>query len=289
MSTINLADLQQLQQVAVETGLDMTELQASGGGKRKELAEGSCLGRIVGYVERGNQQQFHEGKPKEGNAAFQPEVQLSIELYDPDWCNEDGTPYVEHLYPFAVSRTDRSNAFKNFATLNWQKTATHWLQLVGQAYLFTIVKRKSKGTGKEYTCIDLSKTLPPLDPRSKKPYDCPPLVEKNLRVFLFDAPQMAHWDSLPEFTQNDILGASNFAGSELERMLLSAGKNTVHKKREEKKAKPSESGAAGPDSGAAGPDPEPSPADAQRIADAPFDGGKVVDPATPAMPGMDDA
>ena len=288
-NVIDLAALAALQQQAVETGLDMTEQSAGGGGK-KELQEGSCLGRIVGYVEYGDQQQMHDGKPKTGLAAFQPEIALSVELYDEGWCNEDGTPYVEHLFPFSVTRTDRSNAFKNFAILNWEKNATHWLQLVGKSYLFTIVKRKSKATGKEYTCIDLSKTLPPLDPRSKKPYDCPALNEKNLRVFLFDNPQLAHWDALHiesnNFIQDKILGARNFPGSALETLLGTNGRSTTPSPKKEKKA--SESGAAGPDSGAAGPDAGApvSEEDAKRIADAPFEGGTVV---SPEMPGMEDA
>jgi hypothetical protein len=300
--SINLADLQNLVNVAMETGPDMTEVQA-GGGARKELPVGPCLGYLVGYVERGAQPQYHQGKLKEGRGAYQDEVQLSLALYGEGIENADGTPYIEHLYPFANSRTTKSNAYKNFATMNWQNNKTHWIQMVGSGFLFEVVKKKSETTGKEYTCIDLSKTRPPLDPLTKRPYPMPEFPEKALRVFLFDAPQLAHWELLPEFTQNDILGANNFAGSALEQMLLTAGKNTKHKPREQKAAtgaaKASESGAAGPDSGAAGPDGNTPTAeqlaalnrvlsaeDAQRVADAPFEGGTVV---SPAMPGMDDA
>lgn len=289
-TTLNLAALQALTQTALETGMDMTEQSMGGGGNRKELPVGAFLGRIVGYVERGDQAQYHEGKLKEKNP-YQPEIQLSIECWGEGYENDDGTAYVEHLYPFAVTRTDRSNAFKNFAVLNYDGQATHWIQLVGKAFLFEVVKAKSKATGKEYTKIDLSKTRPPLDALTKRPYPVNPVTEKNLRVFLFEHPQLEHWDMLPEFTQNDILGANNFAGSPLEQLLLSAGKNTVHKPREAKGAKKaSESGAAGPDSGAAGPDAPLSAAEQAIVdaADAPFDGGKPFVPATPAMPGMMD-
>jgi hypothetical protein len=276
---IDLEALQLLIDETAETAIDMTE-ETAGGSGRKLLPKGSTLGRIVEYIEFGDQPQEFEGQTK----APAPEISIGCVLYDEGYTNDDGTPYIDHGMPFAVTRTAKSNAFKAFKVLNWQGTATRWLQLVGKPYLFEFDQKTSAKTKKPYSINMLQLARPPLDPRSKKPYDCPPVDPTHLRVFLWDAPQLAHWDSLEikgnNFIQEKILGALNFAGSPLEQLLLTAGREIkIPVKKADDSKKIAESGAAGPD--AAGPDAGDE--------DIPFDGGKPVETGEVATPDMPDA
>lgn len=271
---IDLAALEALIEQTSDTAVDMTEEQSGGAGK-KLLPAGFSLGRICEYIEFGSQPQSFEGQPK----APADEISIGCELYDEGYANDDGTAYVDHGMSFSVTRTAKSNAFKAFKNLNWQSLATRWLQLVGKPYLFKIEQKTSQKTKKPYSFIDLQATLPPLDARTRKPYDCPALDVKNLRVFLWDAPQLAHWDSLEikgnNFIQEKILSALNFAGSPLEALLMTAGREIkIPVKKADDKA--AQSSAAGPE--AAGPE-----------SDIPFDGGKPVqgEVVTPDMPEND--
>lgn len=274
---LDLEALAALVEQTAETALDMTE-ETSGGAGKKLLPVGFSLGRICEYIEYGSQPQSFEGQKKEPA----DEISIGAELYDEGYAAEDGTPYVDHGMSFAVTRTAKSNAFKAFKNLNWQSLATRWLQLVGKPYLFKIEQKTSQKTKKPYSLIDLQATLPPLDARTKKPYDCPSIDVKNLRVFLWDAPQLAHWDSLEikgnNFIQEKILGALNFAGSPLEALLMQNNREIKIPVKKADDDKAAQSTAAGPD--AAGPDND---------SDIPFDGGKPVqgEVATPDMPEND--
>lgn len=273
---LTLEELDALIELNAETGVDMTEESAGGAGK-KVLPKGSTLGRIVEYIEYGSQPQEFEGQAK----APADEISIGCVLYDEGYCNEDGTPYIDHGMSFAVTRTAKSNAFKAFKVLNWQNTATRWLQLVGKPYLFEFDQKTSAKTKKPYSINMLQLARPPLDPRSKKPYDCPPVDPLHLRVFLWDNPQLTHWDSLEikgnNFIQEKILGALNFAGSPLEQLLLTAGREIKIPEKKKEDTKAAAAGGALPD--AAGPDADDT--------DLPFDGGKPVETgevATPDMP-----
>lgn len=272
---IDLAALELLIENTADTGVDMTE-ESAGGGGRKLLPKGACLGRIVEYIEYGSQEQFHEGVKKDRPA---DEISLGYCLYDEGYANEDGTPYLDHGMSFSVTRTAKSNAFKAFKVLNWQGTATRWLQLVGKPFLFEYDNRISAKTKKPYHLNNLQLARPPLDPRTKKPYECDPVDPTHLRVFLWDAPQLAHWDSLEikgnNFIQEKILGALNFAGSPLESLLLENNREIKIpvKKDDATAAKAAESGGAAPEFD------DDVPLEGVGIEkDLPFDGG------TPVMP-----
>lgn len=274
---MTLEELELLLQQTAETDVDMTEEQKGGAG-RKLLPEGYTLARLCGLVERGDQPQEFLGEAK----APQPEIQLSFELYGDDYLNEDGSPYVEHCYPFSVTRTAKSNAFKLFKILNWQGDKTRWLELVGKPFIVKIVQYLGADKKTKKSRIELLSTLPPLDTLSKKPHQVQPLSPANLRVFLWNAPQLAHWDSLEikgnNFIQEGILGAVNFAGSALEQLLLTSGREIKIPEKKEKavETKAAASGLATPD--IAGPDN-----------DIPFDGGKPVETGEVAVPDMPDA
>lgn len=291
---LTLAQLKQLAAAAKETAVDMTEEQKGGGGGRL-LPEGYTMARCSGVIEFGLQPQEFEGKP----TADAEEVQLEFVLYDEGYCNEDGTPYVVRTWPFKVSRTAKSNAFKLFKALNWQNLHTTWVDLIGEPILLKIKHTENKQTKKKSSSIDTTGFLPPINPRTKKPEECPEFDEQYLRFFLWDQPTMECWDMLEikgendagkskNFIQEKLLSARNFAGSALEAMLLEGGREFKIPAPKAKAGSTEATKAAA--SGAALPpgDDDLSEEDAKRIADAPFEDGRVVadEPADDEMPEM---
>lgn len=265
---MTLEELELLMQVDKETSLDMTE-ETKGGGAKRLLPEGYTLARLCEYIEYGDQPQEYQGETK----APAPEIQLGFELYGEDYLNEDGTPYVEHCYPFSVTRTAKSNAFKMFKIMNWQGDKTRWLELVGKPFIVKVVQYLAADKKTKRSKIDLLSTLPPLDTLSKKPHQVQPLTIENLRVFLWDNPQLAHWDGLEiksnNFIQEGILGAVNFAGSALESLLMGEGREIIIPVKKDKKAEAGTAAKAA-QSAAVGPD-----ADVD-VNGPPFDGGTPV-------------
>lgn len=279
---LSLAEIRALAAVAKETAVDMTEEQKGGGGSRL-LPPGYTLAVCTGLIEFGMQAQEYEGKP----TADAEDIQLEFALFDEGYANDDGTPYVVRTYPFKVSRTSKSNAFKMFKALNWQNQHTAWLDLLGEPIMLEIVQYTGKDK-KVKSKINNNGFLPPIDLRSKKPYPVPEWSEDLLRVFLWDQPTMECWDLLAiegknddgeskNFIQDKLLSAKNFAGSALEELLLGNGVKFVIPVPKAKPVAGSEASKAAA-SGAALPPgaDEVSEEDAQRIADAPFPDGTVV-------------
>lgn len=274
---LTLAEIRALAAAAKETAVDMTEEQKGGGGGRL-LPEGYCLARCSGVIEFGLQPQEFEGKP----TADADEVQLEFAIWGEGYENEDGTPYVVRTWPFKVSRTAKSNAFKLFKALNWQNQHTAWVDLLGEPIMLKIKHTENKTTKKKSSSIDTTGFLPPTDPLTKKPYAIAEVPDDLFRLFLWDNPTMECWDMLEikgdndegkskNFIQEKLLSAKNFAGSALEELLLGNGvKFEIPKPQVKANATEATKAAA---SGAALP---PSEEDEQRIADAPFEGGTVV-------------
>lgn len=210
---------------AAETSVDMNEAQKGGG---RLLPAGYAFGRVVEYVELGMQPQEYNGKAKDPAL----EVQLAFALYGEGYQNEDGTPYVIRPYSFAISRNEKAKAFKLFKSLNWQGTAKHFAQFLGQAFLVKIEHVKNKENKVSHK-VDLDGFLPPLDPVTKQPYPIPAARDEDLKLFLWDHPTKEAWDSLyiegtwddgksKNRTQETILAAMDFAGSPLEQVLKGA-------------------------------------------------------------------
>lgn len=224
-----LAAIQAQAAQAAATGPDMTEVQKGGGGKL--LPAGYALGRLVEYVELGKQPQEFGGKAKDPAM----EIQLGFALWGEGISEADGSPYIIRPYSMAVSRNEKAKAFKLFARLNWKGTATHYAQLLGEAFLVPIVHvAKSKTDAALVSRIDTDNILPPLDALSKQPYNVPPAPDDVYRIFLWDYPTIEGWNALhidgkyddgksKNRIQETMLGASDFAGSPLEQLLLSAG------------------------------------------------------------------
>lgn len=225
-----LAAMQALAAQAAETGPNMTEATKGGGGRL--LPEGYAFGRLVEYVEMGSQPQSFNGVAKDPK----PEARLGFALWGQGYQNEDGTPYIIRPYAFSIDRNEKAKAYLLFKSLNWQGKATHFAQLLGEAYLVKIVHEdKSKTDKSKVSRIDMKGFLPPLDPVTRMPYGIPAPREEDLQLFLWDYPTIEAWDALyvagnlddgrsKNFTQEEIVGATNFAGSALESLLLGNGK-----------------------------------------------------------------
>lgn len=203
---------------------DMNVAQKGGGGRL--LPAGYAFGRLVEYIELGMQPQEYNGKAKDPAL----EVQIGFALTGEGYQNEDGTPYIIRPYSFAISRNEKAKAFKLFKALNWQGTAQHFAQLLGQAFLVKIVHVQAGADKKTVSRVDLDGFLPPIDPVTKQPYPIAAARDEDLQLFLWDKPTKEAWDSLyvegtwddgksKNRTQEVILSALDFAGSPLEQLL----------------------------------------------------------------------
>jgi len=205
--------------------------QAVKGGGSRLLPAGYAFGRLVEYVELGNHAQEFQGKAKDPAM----EVQLGFALYGEGYQNDDGTPYIVRLYPFALSQNEKARAFLLFKSLNWKGTAKSFGQLLGEAFLVKIEHTaKSKTDATIVSRIDLKGFLPPLDPVTRAPYPIPMPADDLFRLFLWAKPTKAGWDALhldgkyddgksKNVVQEQILSALNFDGSPLQAMLLANG------------------------------------------------------------------
>lgn len=225
-----LAALQALAaQDVAESGIDMNEAVKGGGGGRL-LPEGYAFGRLVEYIEFGNQPQEYQGQAKDPAMEFTLGFALTGEGYQ----NDDGTPYVVRTYNTALSRNEKSRAFRMFKALNWKGTAKSFAQLLGETFLVKIKQvPKSKTDPKIVSRIDLDGFLPPLDPVTRQPYPIAEAPDEMYRLFLWSRPTKEAWDSLyiegeydgksKNRIQEQILAALDFQGSPLQQLLMASG------------------------------------------------------------------
>ena len=264
---------------AALTAVDMTVAVKGGGGQaQRVLPEGHCDARLIQVIEYGMQPQSMKGVPCDPAH----DTQLVFALYGPGISegegvepDQQGKPYIMRLFPFKISQNEKANSFMLFKALNWKGTATCFAQLIGESYLAKIITHKPDAAGvakgyKESSRIDNKGFLPPIDPRSKKPYDIAMPDESYFKLFLWAKPTKAAWDSMhiegtnedgssKNFVQNKILGALDFAGSALEQMLMATGTAytvPAAKAAPVKPAGPQSSAMAMPDLGADMMDPE---------------------------------
>ena len=225
-----LAALQALAALDVaESGIDLNEAVKGGGGSRL-LPEGYAFGRLVEYIEFGNQPQEFQGKAKDPALEFT----LGFALTGQGYQNDDGSPYVVRTYNTALFRNDKSRAFKLFKALNWKGTAKSFAQLLGETYLVKIKHvPKSKTDTTIVSRIDLDGFLPPLDPVTRQPYPIAEAADELYRLFLWSRPTKEAWDSLyiagtfegksKNRIQEQILAAVDFQGSPLQQLLMASG------------------------------------------------------------------
>lgn len=218
-----------------EVSDDFNEATAGGGGGRL-LKEGPVVARLVSYVDFGKQPQEFGGKPKDPANEFK----LGFALYGPDYLNEDGTtPYVIETYGIAESRNNKAGAFLLFQAMNWKKQATAFPQLIGELFIVDIKTHTPKKEGsKPRSIVNLKTVRAALDPMTSAEYQAPPVPDSYYQMFSYKKPTLEAWDSLfrdgqwddgasKNRVQETILSAVDFAGSELEALLLSSNRTFV--------------------------------------------------------------
>ena len=134
-----------LAQAAKEAGMDQTKVQA-GGGDFEALAAGPCRLRLIGYIELGKHEGSFQGKPKK-NEKVMVQFEVSGPKHPPR-VDADGNKHPNIItITENLSMSDKARFFNLFGKLNYKGTATHMVELIGEAYLGTIYHRKYAKNG----------------------------------------------------------------------------------------------------------------------------------------------
>lgn len=209
-----------------ELNQDMN-IATKGGGGGILYPEGTVMARLVEYIEFGSHRVEYQGKLKDAA----PMARLGFAIYGEGYQQEDGTPGIIRTYEFSLSTNEKAKAFKLFKKLNYKGLAKRFSQLLNEAYLLKIVHTKPKEAGqKPRAIIDLEGFLPPINPIGGAPYPVPEAPEGMFRLFLWNKPNKAMWDSLyvegtfddgnsKNFVQERCMAATDFPGSALEALL----------------------------------------------------------------------
>lgn len=220
------------QAVASGVTTDMTEITKGGGGG-KQWPEGKTLVRLAGVIELGMRSGSFEGKPK----AATRNLMLQFAMYSEGYTYDDGKPGVISTNKLSMTTTEKSKLPKIFAKMQYTKNEKHFAELIGNVYIVDIKHNKAKD-GKVYVNIDLDSIMLGQDPLTKKPYDCPPLLEEQARLLLWDKPSQAQWDSClikqadgkpteKQWLHEMLVEAEDYEGSALQQLLHPELKSAV--------------------------------------------------------------
>lgn len=240
---------------------DMKEA-TKGGGTYTPPAAGTCLVTLVGYVELGIQHvPASKFDPIKYPAKDENQVQLTFELHgkgrEPKEVGEAKTLVPERIsVTLNKSLNEKAWFFKIFNTLNYDKTATHFAQLLGKHFKATVIHSVPKKAGdpvyagfKDANGYTFSApTYNPVDPETQIPDMAvtklfpKPNAITPLKLFLWDFPSKPMWDSLyidgkyddrkdektgvvtpgrsKNVFQDKIRGAVNFKGSPVAELIV---------------------------------------------------------------------
>lgn len=259
-------DLNAIGAATQAAGFDQTKAVAAGGDfEFTPHAPGPCRLRFVGYIEVGKQEITIPGKPVQ----VKPQVHLLFEIIPfktPDGVRHERSKNAEgQEFPKIItiklnqSQDERSGLFKLFTRMNYAGKATHFVQLLGSAYLGNLYHRKYKGRdGKERVAEELHSKEDGYSIRPPRVQDMETMEMKEISVGSAIAPIRAFvwglsdpemlkgmWDSLyidgeyPEVKdesgkvvkpaksknvwQNTIKSAKNFEGSPIYSLLVANG------------------------------------------------------------------
>ena len=201
---------------AKELGVDMTKTVA--GGTAEVTPAGPCFLRFTDYIELGKQKGTFKGAP-----TVKPKVLIGFEVSGPKHPPKefDGKKVPHKVWiEDNFSLNEKANFVKLFSTMNYSKTATHILDLLGDGYKGEIIHRKyakrgepkddaSKWTGVAVELINKqTKTFTVAPPRREKideetglgtgefiALNIPPIMDK-VRAFLWDFSDLEDWNNL---------------------------------------------------------------------------------------------
>lgn len=226
MTAEQLAILALANEVA-EVDDDMNEAQIGGGFQERRLPEGWSVARFTSYIEKGNHIELYQGKAKDPALMFT----VGFELFSPNYLNEDGTPYFIESYDKARSRNEKSGAFKLFKSMNYKGLYKVFPQMLNGVFLVQIKDHLPKNAkpGQEPRSV-IGEIRAGIDVVTGQEYGCGPATK--LFLFSWAKPSLEAWDSFfiegtndqgksKNWKQEKIAGATDFAGSPLEHLLLS--------------------------------------------------------------------
>ncbi len=225
---------------------DQDQTVETGGDFEKTLAPaGDTLARFVEYIELGLQPQNpYMGKEKPPAET----VSLTFELLSPDnareFTDESGnvTTYNDRVYINVAKKLSGRAKFKKiFEAMRYGRDAiTHMKRMLGEAFILTIVHTPDKkDADKIWVNVGTKDAVGIRGPfevnlktRKSSTVEVPEAT-LPLKIFLFNNPTQASWDSLfidgeyekdgetksKNFIQNKILASTSFAGSALEALL----------------------------------------------------------------------
>lgn len=255
-------DLNKVKALAAAAAAVSNQTVAKAGGDfDSTVPEGNCRMRFVQYVELGKQKGTFQGKPVVKN-----KVLLGFELSGPKHqprVADDGRkiPYMMYIEE-SLSSSAKANFFKLLTVMNYTAKATHMSELLGEAFLGTIVHRAypKRGEDKANPASWTGKAAE-LRPKGGSYTIRPPRVEdvetgdwkdvpvdppiSDLRLFIWDIADMDQWASIyiegewderkndkgevisPKRSKNQlqikIVNAENFAGSPMDTLLKNNG------------------------------------------------------------------
>jgi hypothetical protein len=245
---------------AAAAGADMTKTTKGGGDGPKVPAAGPVRLRLIGYVECGIQKITFQGQEQE-KPRFKLIFELSGKNHAPREFDGKKQPWLLELEE-TLSRSEKANATKLFAAMNYDNKHQHFAQMLGEAFLGEVFHRKYprksddkanpavwtgvsaelRQKGQPYS-IKAPRVLDPETDELKAVKVEPALMPQ--RCFIWDHADMQQWESLfidgtypelkdektgkvifPERTRNvlqaKIKAAVNFDGSTID-LLLSGG------------------------------------------------------------------
>ena len=217
---------------AVESGAvtDMSVVKKGGGGGGKLWPKGTVLARLVSVVEIGNRAVSFQGQAKDPA----PHVTLSFAIMTnkPEYQYDDGKPGIISTFDMTLSQSAKAKTSLLFQRMNYMKTAKNFAELLGQPYMFTITHNEPKEGQKVRANIDLTTVAAPMNPVSGDMYEFPQAPDEYFKLFLWQKPTKAMWDSLfitdeknedgssRNWMQDKLMQALDFEGSALQRLLF---------------------------------------------------------------------
>lgn len=197
-------DVQAAIRLAAEKGPDMNETTGGGSFEYEPPGEGPALATLIGYIETGK-------KTDERYNKIVDTVQLIFELAggkSQPRVLEDGTKIPHRVsINLNLSLNEKANFYKLFRKLNYKGDAKHMAELLDHHWLVNVRHRKSEDGKRTYVNlddIDRNYTFRPpvriegdeLAGDVKKIPIAKPERLSELRLFLWDFPSKAMWDSL---------------------------------------------------------------------------------------------
>lgn len=241
----------------------------SGGGdfEQREIPAGVTFGRLIEYIELGNQPQHaYDGKVKPDA----DQVRITFELLHPKKnFREVEIDGVTKKFADKISITikkslhEKSGYTKLFKAMKYGREVAHMAQMLNEAFLLTVTHGKSKDGKKTYYNLQAGGVwnigapfmVDPME-GTQTPIPVGPALSP-IRIFLWNKPSKETWATLfidgdrtvkdaegnekiesKNWLQNKILGASNFTGSPLEDMLAGSASLEAAIGEEEPEAKP---------------------------------------------------